>query len=95
MLLWPLLFPFRYLGFDVLVPAIFHGVGGVAAMELGDDGRSDLDRYVDEWRGIVTSLDDRKSVPFNRDADFDERLRLRPDAPSHSPFISHDPADLW
>ncbi|MDH3668027.1 MAG: NAD(P)H-dependent oxidoreductase, partial [Paracoccaceae bacterium] len=25
--LWPILFPFRYLGFEVLEPEIFHGVG--------------------------------------------------------------------
>lgn len=40
---WPLIFPFRYIGFDVLKPVIFHGVGGVASIEKHEDGLSDLE----------------------------------------------------
>jgi NAD(P)H dehydrogenase (quinone) len=36
--LWPILYPFRYLGFDVLQPEILHGVGGTAFMEGREGG---------------------------------------------------------
>jgi len=86
---WPLLFPFRYIGFDVLEPAIFHGVGGVASIEQHENGMSDLDRYKKHWTDTLNSIDAQKAIPFNRDTDFDESKRLVPDAPVYSPFISH------
>ena len=90
MLEWPLLFPFRYLGFDVLEPVIFHGVGGVASIESDRDGISDLDRFCQEWSTILTELDSRPIIPFNRDEHFDNSKQLKPGAPVYSPFVAHD-----
>ncbi len=87
--LWPILFPFRYLGFDVYEPEILHGVGGVAFIEGNEDGLSTIDAYTNRWAETLGSLSDRSLVPYNRDTEFDDQKRLLPDAPVYSPFIRH------
>ncbi|MEM8645011.1 MAG: NAD(P)H-dependent oxidoreductase [Pseudomonadota bacterium] len=95
MLMWPILFPFRYLGYDVLTPEILHGIGGVAFVEGHEEGLSAMDQYTNRWQDQLSGLAERQSIPYNRDDDFDETKRLLPDAPSYSPFISHAPTPLW
>lgn len=92
---WPLLFPFRYIGFDVLVPVIFHGVGGVAFIEDHEDGLSSVDRYTRQWSDTLGDLEDRNTIPFNKDIEFDESKRLVSDASVYSPFISHQSNTPW
>ncbi len=87
LILWPILFPFRYLGYTVLEPQIFHGVGGVAFMEGQEGGRSTLDIYSDEWTATISDLQARPSIAYNADSDFDDTKRLKPDAPVYAPFI--------
>lgn len=87
--LWPLLFPFRYIGFDVFEPVVFNGVGGVAFMEGHADGLSTLDQYTKRWEATLNALPSRAIMNYNRDGDFDETNRLRPGAVVHSPFIRH------
>ena len=65
LVIWPLLFPFRYIGFDVLEPVIMDGIGGVASIEAHEDGVSDPDRYEQSWISAISSLDTRKIVPFS------------------------------
>ena len=89
--LWPILFSFRYLGFDVLEPEIFHGVGGVAFVEGHETGLSTLDSYAGRWRAALETLSTRPRVQYNRDHDFDETKRLVPGAPVYSPFVRHEP----
>ena len=89
--LWPILYPFRYLGFDVLVPEIMHGVGSTAFMEGREGGLSALDAYSNRWSEALAALPSRALVPYNRDSDFDDAKRLLPDAPVFSPFIRHNP----
>jgi len=89
--LWPILFPFRYLGFDVLEPEVFHGVGGVAFIEGHEGGLSTLDTYSNGWAATLETLSSRPLVPYNRDQDFDETKRLVPGAPVYSPFVRHTP----
>ena len=91
LVLWPALFPFRYIGFDVLEPAIFHGVGGVASIEDGAEGKDQIAQITSEWRSVLEGLASRPSIQYNDDEDFGEDKRLRPDAPSHSPFVRHNP----
>lgn len=95
MLMWPILFPFRYLGFEVLKPEIFHGIGGVAFVEGHEEGLSAMDQYTNRWKDQLSGLSERASVPYNRDDEFDESKRLITGAPSYSPFIAHRPAPLW
>jgi len=92
--LWPLLFPFRYLGFTVLEPEVFHGVGGVAFIENNEDGLSAIDSYSDQWSSTLNNLSIRPSIKYNSDDDFDETKRLRSGAPVYSPFVRHK-ADVW
>lgn len=89
--LWPILFPFRYLGFDVFEPEIFHGVGGVAYVEGHEDGISTFDANVNLWREAIEKLSSRPFVPYNSDTDFDDSKRLLPDAPVYSPFVRQNP----
>jgi len=89
--LWPLLFPFRYLGFDVYEPEVFHGVGGVAFIEGNESGLSTMDTYSDQWTQTLGTLPSRPLVPYNRDGDFDDRKRLVLGAPVYSPFVRQTP----
>ena len=92
--LWPILFPFRYLGFEVYTPQVLHGVGGVAFIEGQEDGLSTLDAYARRWTETLSTLSSRPLVPYNPETDFDEDTkRLLPDAPSYSPFIRHGPQE--
>jgi len=93
--LWPALFPFRYLGYDVLSPAVFHGIGGVSFVENEESAVDVVESYVDRWSGALVGLDDWPLIPYNADGDFDERKRLHPEAPAHSPFISHVESPTW
>ncbi len=95
MLMWPILFPFRYLGFDVYVPEIFHGIGGVAFVEGHEDSTHGVNAYKKRWQDQLVALPSRHSVPYNRDTDFDDNKRLLKSAPVHSPFVSHAPNTLW
>lgn len=95
LVIWPLLFPFRYIGFDVVKPVIMHGIGGVASIEAHENGVSDLDRYKQNWKSTLSKLDTRKVVSFNADDEFGESKRLKPGSPSYSPFISHQETELW
>ena len=90
--LWPLLYPFRYLGFDVLEPEIFHGVGGVSFIEQKEGGDlSTLDTYSNRWAAALEGLSSRSLIHYNHDHEFNETKRLLPDAPVHSPFVRHNP----
>ncbi|MEM7196419.1 MAG: NAD(P)H-dependent oxidoreductase [Pseudomonadota bacterium] len=92
---WPMLFPYRYIGFDVLEPIVFHGIGGVASIEKHEDGFSDLDRYAEEWSNCLCDIESRNCIPYNSDDDFDRNKVLKPQSPSYSPFVSHSKIKLW
>ena len=94
LLLWPILFPFRYLGYQVYQPEVMHGVGGVAFIEELAGGLNTLEPYSNQWRQTLETLASRPFIEYNRDAHFDERTRLLPDAPVYSPFVRHNPDAL-
>ncbi len=89
--LWPILFPFRYLGYDVLQPEVLNGVGGVAFIEGEDGGLSTLEAYSNRWASVLETLSSRASISYNRDDEFDETKRLVSGAPVYSPFVRHTP----
>ncbi len=89
--LWPLLFPFRYLGYEVYQPQVFHGVGGVAFIENDEGGLNTLEIYSNRWRETLSNLDSRPLLSYNPDTDFDDSKRLLADAPAYSPFIRQTP----
>ena len=91
--LWPILYPFRYLGFEVLQPEVLHGVGSTAFLEGREGGLSTLETYTKRWSDALETLSSRAPVPYNRDTDFDETKRLLPGTPVYSPFIQHKARD--
>lgn len=63
--LWPILFPYRYLGFEVLEPEVLHGVGGVAFIEGHEDGLSTLETYSNRWTATLEGISARPVIPYN------------------------------
>lgn len=86
MLLWPLAYTFRYLGFDVLTPRIVHGVHGYHKGEAKDALETRLGRVLADHPATLSRFDDLPRMRFNADTDF-RHGRLAPDAPEHSAFI--------
>jgi len=87
LILWPSLFAFRYVGFTVLQPFIIHGVrGGLKGPDAEAQHRV-LDSRKQEYREYLLHIDDAPTVPFNSADDWDENGKLKPEAPTYSPFI--------
>jgi len=91
LLLWPTAYTLRYLGFDVLEPVIAHGVHGYHKGAAKERLTERLRKVLDDQARVMADFDTRPRWPFNADSDFDETGRLRPDRPSHGPFIRHNP----
>ena len=85
--LWPILFPFRYLGFDVLQPEVFHSIGGVAFIEGHEEGPATIEAYTKQWQQTLETVSSRPVVRYNHDEDFDSSNRLVSGAPVYSPFV--------
>ena len=89
LLLWPAAQTLRYLGFEIALPEIVHGVHGYheGAEKAALEAR--LREVLAAQDELIAGWDARPLIPFNPDADFDAAGRLRRDRPSHSPFIRH------
>lgn len=89
LLIWPTAQTLRYLGFTVFAPVMVHGVHGYfdGAEAAALSGR--LAAVIDGQADLLRALPDRPVMAFNADDDFDADGRLRPDRPSHAPFIRH------
>ncbi len=91
MLLWPAAYTLRYLGFSVAVPEIVHGVHGYHKGERRRALEDRLDAVLVRQKELIAAFDERPLLHFNEDADFDENGSLKPDRPSFSHFIRHQP----
>ncbi len=91
LILWPVHYSLHYLGFDVLEPVLRFGVRGGLEGEAAVEQRRYLAEQIAEHRRLFSDLKAIPSVPFNAADDYDERRRLKPGAPVHSPFIRHRP----
>ncbi|MCC5975138.1 MAG: NAD(P)H-dependent oxidoreductase [Rubellimicrobium sp.] len=94
LLLWPLAHTFRYCGATVVDPVLLHGVHGYAKGAEKPALEHRLAAALAAQAGLIAGIAQRPVWSFNSDADFDRSGRLRPDAPIHSPFITHGPAAL-
>lgn len=95
LVLWPSLYSFRYVGFDVLKPVIVHGIrGGVRPDELAAY-QAMVGAHERDYASVLRALDERPIIPFNRDEDYDDKRQLRPGAPVLSPFIRHEADPRW
>jgi len=91
LLLWPLAYTLRYLGFAVLDPMTVHGVHGYFEGDEETALRARLSGVLQRQTQALAALDAAPIWPFNSDTDFDGAGRLRPDSPQFSPFIRHRP----
>lgn len=89
MLLWPLAYALRYLGFTVLQPRIVHGVHGFHQDAAKIDLENRLQQIIIDQKELISKFDELPIILFNRDDDFDDNGILRPSAKSHSSFIRH------
>lgn len=89
MLLWPLAYAFRYLGFSVLAPQIVHGVHGYHQAARLNELRERLGEVLAGQNGLVERWDQLPELQFNSDRDFDGHGMLKHDSPSYSYFIRH------
>lgn len=85
--LWPAAYTLRYLGFDVLEPVIVHGVHGYHQGDRQVALERRLHTALAQQAEVLRDFDQRPCLRFNADSDFDADGRLRPNAPSFSPFI--------
>jgi NAD(P)H dehydrogenase (quinone) len=87
LLYWPLQFSLHYVGFTVLPPFYSYQVGGIS-----DDPELLRERLEGQKAGLrrhLARLNDLEPLRFNGWDDWDENGRLRPGAPSYSPFMRH------
>jgi NAD(P)H dehydrogenase (quinone) len=95
LMLWPSLYSFRYVGFDVLKPVIVHGIrGGVRPEELAAY-QAMIAAHERDYSEVLRNLDKRPLIPYNADEDYDDLRQLRPGAPVLSPFIRHERDPQW
>ncbi|MCD7061321.1 NAD(P)H-dependent oxidoreductase [Pelagibacterium xiamenense] len=88
LILWPIHFGLAYVGFSVLPHfASFEVVKGPNTDP--DTLRTRLDGYKAGLRAHLGAIETLEPLKFNTTADWDETGRLRPTAPSYSPFIRH------
>ena len=89
LILWPIHYALHYVGFTVLEPSLITDVrGGYAGEEAAVQDRR-LDAQLQSHRLRLANLDNIPVIPFNSGDDWDERRKLKPHAPVHSPFIRH------
>ena len=85
--LWPSAYTLRYLGFDVLDPVLVHGVHGYHRDARKAKLEERLKAALAAAPELLSRFDERPVMKFNADTDFDDDGRLKPEAPSYSPFI--------
>ncbi|MDT3487055.1 NAD(P)H-dependent oxidoreductase [Stenotrophomonas maltophilia] len=89
LLLWPLMYSLRYVGFEVMEPFVVHGVrSGLPADRVQAHGAV-LAAATSDYRERLARWQQWPTVPFNDGEDFEEGGVLRAEATAHSPFIRH------
>jgi NAD(P)H dehydrogenase (quinone) len=87
--LWPINYALHYVGFTVLEPVIITDVRGGATGQDSVDQARYLVEQLRRHRDSLADIDAIPPIPFNTAHDWDDRRRLKPQAPEHSPFIRH------
>lgn len=89
LLLWPLMYSLRYIGFEVMQPHIVHGVRSGLRGEHAQAHDAALAAATHAYRERLAQWRQWPTVPFNDSGDFKQGVALRAEAPVHSPFIRH------
>mgnify|MGYP003114492817 FL=1 len=87
LMLWPVNFSLAYLGYTVLDHFVAYGVE--AGLRYSDPAaiKVRLNNVVTDFRTVLSDIDQRPAIPFNRKADWGEDGRIVPGAPVYSPYI--------
>lgn len=90
LILWPIHYALHYLGFTVLEPILIHGVRRwVGEEDDGGERRQALQLALQSHCRWMEEVDEVPIIAFNGDGDWDEKGKLKENAPSYSPFIGH------
>lgn len=89
LLLWPLMYSLRYVGFDVMEPHVVHGVRSGLPPDRVQAHDEALATAARDYRERLARWSQWPTVPFNDSEDFEEGVVLRAEAPAFSPFIRH------
>lgn len=89
MLLWPVAYTFRYLGFAVAQSQVVHGVHGYFEGAERSALENKLKTVLLQHKSVIERFDSLPLEQFNTDTDFDETGRLRDEAVSYNAFIRH------
>lgn len=89
LLLWPLMYSLRYVGFDVMEPHVVHGVRSGLAPERVQAHDEALAAATHHYRERLAQWPQWSTVPFNDSSDFEDGIALRAEATAYSPFIRH------
>ena len=84
MLLWPVAYTLRYLGFSVLRPEVVHGVHSYHEGKDRELLQERLSNVLADQANLIAEFDQRPLMNFNPDDDFDEAGSLKPDRSSYS-----------
>ena len=91
LLLWPTHMTLSYMGYTVLPPFVAYEVGGGIQYSEADEGTRRNQAYARALEARLRPLDLVEPLKFNGWVDWDERGRLRPGVPGHSPFMRAEP----
>lgn len=89
LLLWPVNFSLAYVGYEVLEPFVAYGVEAGLKYSSKIDVERRLSAIAKELSRSVSEFADRKTVRFNKMAEWGPEGTIVPDAPSYSPFMRH------
>ena len=89
LLLWPLMYSLRYVGFEVMEPHMVHGVRSGLAAERVQAHDEALVAATLSYRERLSRWRQWPTVPFNSSEDFEDGVVLCAEATAYSPFIRH------
>ncbi|PJL59152.1 NAD(P)H-dependent oxidoreductase [Stenotrophomonas maltophilia] len=89
LLLWPLMYSLRYVGFEVMEPHVVHGVRSGLAPERAQAHDEALAMAARNYRERLAQWTQWPIVLFNDSEDFEDGVVLRAEATAYSPFIRH------
>lgn len=87
LMLWPVNFSLAYPGFTVLDHFVAYGVEAGLRYSDPEVVEARLRDVAADFQDVLTNIDERPVIPFNRKAEWGEDGRIRADAPIYSPFI--------
>ena len=87
--LWSLAYTLRYCGFTIKQAELLHGIHGYFEGDSKLKLEARCKETLEAQSSLIKNWDQRPNIEFNKDTDFTEEGRLKPEAKSYSPFIKH------